>query len=84
MESDISYVPGPFLGKKPLWFYSSEGPPPISDHSVFAFWLVAYGRFECRSKMMSTIGMFQGVEKVQMRTNFRYNIARVLALYKSY
>ena len=47
-------------------------PPLISDHPVFAFWLVAYGRFECRSKMMSTIGMFQGAEKVQKGTNFRF------------
>ena len=46
----------------PLWFDSCKRPNPISDHSVFAFWLVAYGRFECISKMMSTIGMFQGAE----------------------
>ena len=31
--------------------------PRISDHSVLAFWLAAYGRFECRSKMMSTIAL---------------------------
>ena len=58
----ISYVPRPFLGRNPpgpwpLWFDSCKRPNPISDHSVFAFWLVAYGKFECRSKMMSTIGM---------------------------
>ena len=56
----------------PLWFDSCKRPNPIRDHSVFAFWLVAYGRFECISNMMSTIGMFQGAEKVQKRTNFRF------------
>ena len=72
MESHISYVRGPFRGRNPLWFDSCKRPPVISEHSVFAFWFVAYGRFECRSKMMSRIGMFQGAEKVQKGTNFRF------------
>ena len=67
MESHISYVRGSFRGRNPLWFDSSKRPPVISEHSVFAFWFIAYGRFECRSKMMSTIGMFQGAEKKSKR-----------------
>ena len=47
----LSYVPGPSLGRKPLWFDSCKRSPSINDHSVFAFWLVAYGRFEFRSKL---------------------------------
>ena len=45
----LSYVPGPFLGRNPLWFDSYKRSPSINDHSVFAFSLVANGRFECRS-----------------------------------
>ena len=30
-------VPGPLLGKGALWFDSCKRPPPVSDHSVFAF-----------------------------------------------
>ena len=40
-------VPGPLLGRDPLWFDSCKRSPPVSDRSIFAFWLVAYGRFDC-------------------------------------
>ena len=40
-------VPGPLLRRGPLWFYSCKRPPPVSDNSIFAFWVVAYGRFDC-------------------------------------
>ena len=30
-------VPGPLLGRGPLWFDSRKRPPPVSDYSVFAF-----------------------------------------------
>ena len=29
------------LAKGPLWFDSCKRPPPISDHSAFAFWVIA-------------------------------------------
>ena len=29
------------LGKGPLWFDSCKQPPPVSDHSAFAFWVIA-------------------------------------------
>ena len=35
------------LGRNPLWFDSCKGPPPVSDHSVLAFWVVAYQKFDC-------------------------------------
>ena len=35
------------LGRDPLWFDSCKRPPPVSDHSVLACWVVAYGRFDC-------------------------------------
>ena len=35
-------MPGPLLGRGPLWFDSCKRPPPVGDHSVFAFWVVAY------------------------------------------
>ena len=35
------------LGRDPLWFDSCKRPPPVSDHSVLEFWVVAYGRFDC-------------------------------------
>ena len=37
-------VPGPLLGRGPLWLDSCKRPPPVSDHQlkVFAFWVVAY------------------------------------------
>ena len=37
----------PRLGKGALWFDSFKRPPLVSDHSVFAFLVVAYGRFDC-------------------------------------
>ena len=40
-------MPRTLLGKYHLWFDSCKRPPPVSDHSVFAFWVVAYGRFDC-------------------------------------
>ena len=36
-------VPGPLLGKGLLWFDSCKQPPPVSDHSVFTFWVVVTG-----------------------------------------
>ena len=42
-----SYAPaGPLLGKDPLWFDSCKQPHPGGD-SVFAFWVVAFSRFNC-------------------------------------
>ena len=38
---------GPLLRGGPLWFDSCKSPTPVSDHSVFAFWVVAYGGFDC-------------------------------------
>ena len=35
-------VPGPLLRRDPLWFDSYKRPPSVSDHLVFAFWVVAY------------------------------------------
>ena len=43
-------VPGPLLGRDPLRFDSCKRPSPVSDHSFFAFWVVAYGRFDCTCK----------------------------------
>ena len=36
-------MPGPLLGRD-LWFDSCKRPPAVSDHQVFTFWVVAYGR----------------------------------------
>ena len=38
---------GHLLERESLWFDSCELPPPVSYHSVFAFWVVAHGRFDC-------------------------------------
>ena len=38
---------GPLLRGGPLWFDSCKPPTRVSDHSVFAFWVVAYGGFDC-------------------------------------
>ena len=38
-------MPEPLLERDALWFDPYKRPPPVSDHSVFAFWVVAYGRF---------------------------------------
>ena len=46
-------MPGPPLGRGALWCDSCKRPPPVSDHSVCAFWVVAYGRFDCREKSKS-------------------------------
>ena len=41
-------VRGPLLGRDPPPppFNSCQRQPPLSDHSVFAFWVVAYERFD--------------------------------------
>ena len=49
-------VPGPLLGREPLQFDSCKRPPPISDHSVFAFWVVAYGSFDCIKQLTPALG----------------------------
>ena len=41
-------VPGPLLRRDDLWFDFCKRPPSVSDHLVFAFWVVAYGGVECR------------------------------------
>ena len=33
-----------------------KGPPPVSDHSVFAFWVVAYGG---GSTVLDSTGLLQ-------------------------
>ena len=38
---------GPLHERATLWFNSCKRPPPISNHLVYAFWVVAYGRFDC-------------------------------------
>ena len=37
-------VPRPLLGRGPVRFDSCKRPPPVSDHSVFAFSVIAYRR----------------------------------------
>ena len=51
----------PLLGREPLWFDSCKQPPPVdppvSDQSVFAFWVVAYKKFDCvvkRARLLSS------------------------------
>ena len=39
-------MPGPLLGRGALRFGSSNQPPPASDNSVFAFWVVPYGNVD--------------------------------------
>ena len=36
-----------FSVKAPCGFDSCKRPPPVSDFSVFAFWVFAYGSFDC-------------------------------------
>ena len=40
-------MPGPLLGIDPMWSDSSKRPPPVRDHYGFAFWVVAYWRYDC-------------------------------------
>ena len=40
-------MPGLLLRGDPPRFGSCKRPPPVSDRSLFAFWVVAYGRFDC-------------------------------------
>ena len=36
-----------FSVKAPCGFDSCKRPPPVNDFSVFTFWVVAYGSFDC-------------------------------------
>ena len=47
-------VPGPLLGKDPCGSILVND-HLLSDHSVFAFWVVAYGRFDCAMKLVTII-----------------------------
>ena len=61
---------GPLLGSGPLWFDSYKRPNAVSDHSVFAFWVVAYGRFD------SSLLKFK-LEEMHLATgSFRYSQGR--------
>ena len=51
-------VPGPLLRRGPLWFDSCKRPPPISDHSVFAFWVVAHGSGSTVLILSQTVDMW--------------------------
>ena len=51
-------VPGPLLGREPLQFNSCKQPPPVSDHSVFAFWGVAYRWFDCIKQLTPALGFY--------------------------
>ena len=51
---------GPLLGRDPLWFDSCMGPPHVSDHSVFAFWVVTNGRFDCNIFLIQRLGHIGG------------------------
>ena len=44
-------MPGPLRGRGFLWYDSCKRPSPVNDHSVFAFWVVAEGSFDCREKV---------------------------------
>ena len=44
-------LPRPLLGRGPLWFDSCKRPPPVSDHCVFAFWVVAYRSLPCEQRL---------------------------------
>ena len=41
------HASGPLPRIGSLWFNSCKWPPPVNDHSVFSFWGVTYGRFNC-------------------------------------
>ena len=58
-------MPGPFLRIDPLWFDSCKQPPPVSNHSVFAFWVVACGRF--KSCNCNQAGTFENTRKVSLQ-----------------
>ena len=47
--SSIKYCAQTSPRKRPvaLWFDSCKRPPPVRDHQIFAFWVLAYGRFDC-------------------------------------
>ena len=61
---------GPLLGSGPLWFDSCKRPNAVSDHSVFAFRVVDYGRFD------SSLLKFK-LEEMHLATgSFRYSQGR--------
>ena len=61
-------------------FFSEEtpcgSPPSVSDHSVFAFWVVAYGRFYC----IIIIIIINNLQKRCPRITKRIKIIYVLAI----
>ena len=38
---------GPLFWRKPLWFDSCKGPPPVSNHLILSFWFFSHGKFKC-------------------------------------
>ena len=65
-------VPGTLLGEGPLWFNSCKRPPPVRDHSAFAFWVVAYGKFDCTPEM-SQNGFLCALEACLVNLEFSKN-----------
>ena len=54
-----------FSEETPLWFNSCKRPPPVSDRLVFAFWVVAYGRFDC--SYMLQIFLYKSEKKYEFQ-----------------
>ena len=67
-----------------LDFFSEEtpcgSPPSVSDHSVFAFWVVAYGRFYCIIIIIIIIIIINNLQKRCPRITKRIKIIYVLAI----
>ena len=67
-------MPGPLLRRDPLWFDSCKRPPPVSNHSAFAFWVVVYGRFDC-----DEITIYQNQEALRLILK-EHHVWRIFAL----
>ena len=58
---------------------SSRKKPPVSDHSVFAFWVVAYGRFNSKS-----LGDWWHAKKLKLSASVFFFLIIILFLAGSY
>ena len=67
------------LEKDPLQFESRKRPPPVSDHRLFAFWVVAYWSFDrmvlslrirAIKKLLSRSKLFENNSRINFHNNF--------------
>ena len=64
-----------FSEETPLWLDSCKQSPPANDHQVFAFWVIAYERFDCIHFSVTFYRYLFVVSCLEMQLHFLQRVA---------